>query len=72
LTPFAAGWAVFVSWGGTRNEALFVGAALVATSVGITASVLAERKLLNYRASQIILAAAGFAGDMKRRKSGPC
>ena len=58
LAPFAAGWAVFVSWGGTRNEALFVGAALVATSVGITASVLAERKLLNDRASQIILAAA--------------
>jgi Kef-type K+ transport system membrane component KefB len=63
LAPFAAGWAVFTalggSWGGgTRNEALFVGAALVATSVGITASVLAERKLLNDRASQIILAAA--------------
>ena len=65
LVPFAAGWAVFTAWGavfvsggGTRNEALFVGAALVATSVGITASVLAERKLLNDRASQIILAAA--------------
>lgn len=58
LAPFAAGSAVFVSWGGARNEALFVGAALVATSVGITASVLAERKLLNDRASQIILAAA--------------
>ena len=37
---------------------MFAGAALVATSVGITASVLAERKLLNEGASQIILAAA--------------
>src|ERR1700726_4976770 len=41
LAPFAAGWAVFTAWavfvpgGGTRNEALFVGAALVATSGGI-------------------------------------
>ena len=58
LAPFAAGWAVFTAWGGSRNEALFAGAALVATSVGITASVLAERKLLNEGASQIILAAA--------------
>jgi Kef-type K+ transport system membrane component KefB len=69
LAPFAAGWAVFAKWGaawgaagggtaGTRNEAMFVGAALVATSVGITASVLAEQKLLGEGASQVILAAA--------------
>src|SRR5437879_7842807 len=35
-----------------------MGAALVATSVGISASVLKRRDLLHHRASQIILAAA--------------
>lgn len=39
-------------------EAIFVGAAAVATSVGITARVLADLNVLNHRASRIILAAA--------------
>lgn len=39
-------------------EAIFVGAAAVATSVGITARVLADLKVLSHRASRIILAAA--------------
>jgi len=39
-------------------EALFVGAAMVATSVGITAQVLAAKGLLQERASKVILAAA--------------
>jgi Kef-type K+ transport system membrane component KefB len=39
-------------------EAIFVGAAAVATSVGITARVLADLKVLNHQASRIILAAA--------------
>ena len=39
-------------------EAIFVGAAMVATSVGITAQVLSAKGLLEHRASQIILAAA--------------
>ncbi|MGH9612501.1 MAG: cation:proton antiporter, partial [Bryobacteraceae bacterium] len=39
-------------------ESVFVGASMVATSVGITARVLATRGLLQERASQIILAAA--------------
>jgi Kef-type K+ transport system membrane component KefB len=56
--PFLAGWGILLAWGGTRNSALFMGAALVATSVGITASVLKRKNLLGYRASKIILAAA--------------
>ena len=51
-------WAV-LSWSHTaQNEALFLAAALVATSVGITAQVLAARGLLELTASRIILAAA--------------
>ena len=39
-------------------ESLFAGAALTATSVGITAHVLASKGLLNRTASKIILTAA--------------
>jgi Kef-type K+ transport system membrane component KefB len=56
--PCVAGWGILLGWGGTAPAALFLGAALVATSVGITASVLKRRDLLHHRASQIILAAA--------------
>lgn len=56
--PFLAGWGILLAWGGTVHAALFMGAALVATSVGISASVLKHRNLLHHRASQIILAAA--------------
>jgi Kef-type K+ transport system membrane component KefB len=47
-----------LAWGGTPNAALFMGASLVATSVGISASVLKAREFLHHVASQIILAAA--------------
>lgn len=58
LFPFVAGWGIVLAWGGTPNAALFMGASLVATSVGISASVLKARDLLRHVASQIILAAA--------------
>ncbi|HLH02069.1 MAG TPA: cation:proton antiporter [Bryobacteraceae bacterium] len=58
LLPFAAGAALSVAFGQNRIEAIFVGAAAVATSVGITAQVLAVKGLLDERASQVILAAA--------------
>lgn len=58
ILPFVLGWAVMMLAGVSRIEAIFVGAALVATSVGITAQVLASKGLLQERASQIILAAA--------------
>ena len=55
---FLAGWAVSTLWGAPRTESLFTGAAMVATSVGITAQVLAARRLLDSRAAKVILAAA--------------
>src|SRR2546428_13955904 len=58
VAPFLAGWGILLAWGGGAHAALFMGAALVATSVGISASVLKRRDLLHHRASQIILAAA--------------
>ena len=58
IVPFFLGWAVLAAWGAPRIEAIFVGAAMVATSVGITAQVLATKGLLHERSSQIILAAA--------------
>ncbi len=58
IVPFVGGWAVLTYTGASRIESLFVGAAMVATSVGITARVLAGKKLLKERASQVILAAA--------------
>lgn len=58
VVPFVLGWAILRLWGEPRMEAIFVGAAMVATSVGITAQVLAAKNLLSARASKIILAAA--------------
>jgi Kef-type K+ transport system membrane component KefB len=56
--PFISGFAVMTLAGASRMQGVFVGAALVATSVGITAQVLAAKGLLQERASRIILAAA--------------
>ena len=56
--PLFAGWGLLRLWGATQVESLFVGAALTATSVGITAHLLASKGLLNRTASKIILAAA--------------
>jgi Kef-type K+ transport system membrane component KefB len=58
IVPFVLGYGIVVLWGAPRIEAIFTGAAMVATSVGITARVLAERGLLQLRASRVILAAA--------------
>jgi Kef-type K+ transport system membrane component KefB len=56
--PFLAGWGILVAFGMSNLEGVFVGAAMVATSIGITARVLASKGLLQERASKIILAAA--------------
>lgn len=58
ILPFFAGWGLFAIWGEPKIESIFVGAALVATSVGITAQVLAAKGLLREKASKIILGAA--------------
>jgi Kef-type K+ transport system membrane component KefB len=56
--PFIAGYLVMLAWGATKIEAIFVGASLVATSVGITARVLGQMGLLGLEVSRIILGAA--------------
>src|SRR5579872_3293425 len=58
VLPFLAGWGISMLWGQPRLESTFIGAAMVATSVGITAQVLAARGLLGTRAANTILAAA--------------
>lgn len=58
ILPFFSGWAVLLWWGASKTEAMFVGAAMVATSVGITARILASRGWLEERASKVLLAAA--------------
>jgi Kef-type K+ transport system membrane component KefB len=52
------GWGIAAQWGAPHVESIFIGAAMVATSVGITAEVLASRGLLQAAASRVILAAA--------------
>lgn len=56
--PFVAGYFIAILWGGSFVEAMFIGAALVATSVGITARVLGSMGLLDAESSRIILGAA--------------
>lgn len=58
IVPFAAGYLIAVLWNGSTVEAMFIGAALVATSVGITARVLNSLGLLDAPTSRIILGAA--------------
>jgi Kef-type K+ transport system membrane component KefB len=58
VLPFAAGYLFAVWWDGSFVEAMFIGAALVATSVGITARVLGSMGLLDLQTSRIILGAA--------------
>jgi Kef-type K+ transport system membrane component KefB len=58
VLPFVAGWLLMLAWGSTSVESLFVGTALVATSVGITARVLSGMGLLDAPTARIILGAA--------------
>jgi Kef-type K+ transport system membrane component KefB len=58
VVPFVAGWLLMLAWGSTSVESLFVGTALVATSVGITARVLSAMGLLDAPTARIILGAA--------------
>jgi len=58
IIPFFAGWGILFAWGAPQLEAIFVGASMVATSVGITASVISARGVLHEVASKVILAAA--------------
>jgi Na+:H+ antiporter len=58
IVPFFSGFAYF-HWTSHGNvESIFVGAAMVATSVGITARVLADLHMLDTRMARVILGAA--------------
>jgi Kef-type K+ transport system membrane component KefB len=56
--PLLCGWLLMIAWGGSNIEALFLGTAMVATSVGITARVLSSMGLLDAPTARIILGAA--------------
>jgi Kef-type K+ transport system membrane component KefB len=58
IVPFVMGWAIMLAWRAPMSEAIFIGASMVATSVGITAQVLSAKGLLHETSSKIILAAA--------------
>lgn len=58
VLPFVLGYGFYVLTGADQIASLFLGAALVATSVGVTARVLADLHLLGERESRIILGAA--------------
>ena len=58
VLPFVAGYFIAIAWNGSFVEAIFIGAALVATSVGITARVLGSMGLLDTSTAKIILGAA--------------
>ena len=58
VVPFIGGYAVAIAFGKPTNTALFFGAALVATSVGITARVLGDLRALATREARIVLGAA--------------
>ena len=60
IVPFVLGFA-YMRWrGDALTESVFVGAAMVATSVGITARVLGDMGVLASRTAKIILGAAVF------------
>lgn len=60
VVPFVLGFAYMKLRGDGSSEAVFVGAAMVATSVAITARILADLRMLSTRTAQIILGAAVF------------
>jgi Kef-type K+ transport system membrane component KefB len=60
ILPFIAGFWLLRADGQSVHEAAFVAAAMVATSVGITARVLRDLNALKLRVSRIILGAAVF------------
>lgn len=60
VVPFILGFAYMKLSGSGTSESVFVGAAMVATSVGITARVFADLHLLSTETAKIILGAAVF------------
>lgn len=60
LVPFVLGFGYMKLIGDATTEAIFVGAAMVATSVGITARVLGDLDVLSSQLAKVIMGAAVF------------
>lgn len=58
ILPFIAGLALILAYNGNEIEGMFVGAAMVATSVGITARVIKDMDLTHTIESRVIIGAA--------------
>ena len=58
VLPLLGGYAVASAWGSPAPEALYVGIALAATSIGISVQVLQQFGLLSSRVGQVVVAAA--------------
>lgn len=58
ILPFVAGMALVMMTNGEMHAAMFMGAAMVATSVGITARIIKDMKLMDTREARIIIGAA--------------
>lgn len=58
VLPFVTGWAVALAFGESPSTAIFVGAALTATSVGITARVFGDLRALASVEARTVLGAA--------------
>ncbi|MBW2147608.1 MAG: cation:proton antiporter [Deltaproteobacteria bacterium] len=56
--PFVLGWLLSLLWGWPHQRAIFVGATLTATSIGVTESVLSELRAEKSREGVIIIGAA--------------
>ncbi|MFM7069792.1 MAG: cation:proton antiporter [Actinomycetes bacterium] len=58
VVPFASGYGVAIALGQPSRTALFIGAALTATSVGITARAFGDLRMLASKESRVVLGAA--------------
>ncbi len=58
VMPFIAGFAIIMMYDGNIDHALFLAAAMVATSVGITARIIKDTHLMYAKEARIIIAAA--------------
>lgn len=58
ILPLALGYLLGLLFGFSQLEALFIGTALVATSIGITAEILHEMKMLRTRLGTVIIGSA--------------
>jgi Kef-type K+ transport system membrane component KefB len=58
IIPFVSGYLIMISLASPPPEAMFIGAALVATSVGITARVIRDLRLTDSTEAKVIIGAA--------------